>query len=114
MILEFKPQFKAPILNGTKIHTIRKDVENLFYYGLYLDLYTSEGHSKRIFHFAKCHSIQEIEIINKQVFIEGNLLSNAMMLTLAFNNGFNSLEEFFEWFNKIFVGKIIHFTDFKY
>jgi len=31
-----------------------------------------------------------------------------------FNDGFESLQDFFNWFNKPFRGKIIHWTDFKY
>jgi hypothetical protein len=33
---------------------------------------------------------------------------------LAFNDGFDSVEDFFKWFNKDFTGKIIHWTNFKY
>lgn len=67
-----------------------------------------------MFAMGRCYSTQAIVITGKRIYIEGHLLSNAMMLRLAFNDGFNSLEEFFEWFDKDYVGKIIHFTDFKY
>jgi len=33
---------------------------------------------------------------------------------LAINDGFESLEQFFAWFNKDWSGKIIHWTDLKY
>lgn len=34
--------------------------------------------------------------------------------TLAQNDGFDSLEQFYKWFNKDFEGKIIHWTDLRY
>lgn len=33
---------------------------------------------------------------------------------LAINDGFDSVEDFFAWFNKDFEGQIIHFTNLKY
>ena len=33
---------------------------------------------------------------------------------LAKHDGFNSMEDFFKWFDKDFKGKIIHWTDFRY
>jgi hypothetical protein len=37
-----------------------------------------------------------------------------LLKTLAQNDGFESIEQFFKWFNKDFSGKIIHWTDLKY
>lgn len=34
--------------------------------------------------------------------------------TLALNDGFESVKQFFQWFNEPFVGKLIHWTDSKY
>lgn len=36
------------------------------------------------------------------------------LLQLAQNDGFDTIEDFFNWFNEDFTGKIIHWTDFKY
>lgn len=36
------------------------------------------------------------------------------MKQFAFNDGFESVEQFFAYFNEDFTGKIIHWTDFKY
>lgn len=33
---------------------------------------------------------------------------------LATNDGFDSLEDFYRWFNKDFEGQIVHFTNYKY
>lgn len=49
-----------------------------------------------------------------KVTIDGRVLSSAEIDTLARNDGFNSTHDFFRWFNGNFIGKIIHWTDFKY
>lgn len=42
------------------------------------------------------------------------LHAHAGIHTLALNDGFDSVEDFFEYFNEDFTGKIIHWTDLKY
>ncbi|TFD92581.1 hypothetical protein E2605_18655 [Dysgonomonas capnocytophagoides] len=49
-----------------------------------------------------------------KVTIDGRVLTSAEIDTLARNDGFNSTHDFFRWFNGNFIGKIIHWTDFKY
>lgn len=49
------------------------------------------------------------------VWIDGKLQHYAYWFEkLAENDGFDSIEDFFAWFNEDFTGKIIHWTDFKY
>ena len=36
------------------------------------------------------------------------------MKDLARNDGFDSIQAFFEWFKEDFEGKIIHWTDLRY
>ena len=36
------------------------------------------------------------------------------MLQLAHNDGFDTIDDFFAYFNEDFIGKIIHWTDLKY
>lgn len=50
----------------------------------------------------------------KRVAIDGNILKEAEILQLAQNDGFDTVEEFFEYFNEDFTGKLIHWTDKKY
>lgn len=46
--------------------------------------------------------------------VDGVQLSHDKVSQLAINDGFNSFEDFFKYFNKDFKGKIIHWTDLKY
>lgn len=48
-------------------------------------------------------------------FYEGKVTQNSHTLKPLFeNDGFDSIDEFFEYFNTDFTGKIIHWTDLKY
>lgn len=79
-------------------------------------------------HFPKrCISTQDLEIrwsyetftgrkAFVTIYIDGVSCYNGKwsVLDLAKNDGFDSLEDFFKWFDKPFKGKIIHWTDFRY
>lgn len=137
MILGFKKQFTKKILNRTKIHTIREDKSNRWKVGNKIH-FANGIRTKNYEQFKSgiCKGIQEIEIKHRGgkymclsfdnetgVWIDGELkfaitgiIHNGtdFMTTLAKNDGFKSYQEFFQWFNKDFKGKIIHWTKFKY
>lgn len=116
-----------------KIHTIREDKKNRWKVGTNIDFFIN-CRQKNMFRFAPVLpvvSIQEIEIdyvptgkkwelkpivfIDK-IFFYHDLITrdNSKMLQLAQNDGFDTIEDFFAYFNEDFKGKIIHWTDFKY
>jgi hypothetical protein len=131
MILGFHPQFVLKIKNGTKIHTIRQDKKNRWHDGMKIHFATGVR-SKRYVQFqsGKCKSTQIIIIKHRKgdfpqkgIWIDGVLrfsingvLHNGteFMTTLALNDGFKNYDDFFDWFDKDFEGKIIHWTDFRY
>jgi hypothetical protein len=49
-----------------------------------------------------------------KMFIDDVEMSIDQMKELAVNDGFESLDNFFDWFSEPFVGKIIHWTDITY
>ena len=132
MILGFKKQFTLPILRGTKIHTIREDKHNRWKAGAKIHFATGvRTKNYAQFTFDTCVSVQKIEIEHvtglARVFIDKRLFGEIWhhgfddiyeytndLLTLAMNDGFNDLTEFFEWFDKPFIGKIIHWTEKRY
>ena len=73
-------------------------------------------------------SIQEIEIIyytdretlikdlppKKAVVVGNSRLNQIEIEQLAQNDGFDTIEDFFAYFNDDFKGKIIHWTNLKY
>ena len=114
-------------ISNPKLHTIRTDNSNRWKAGTNIHFKTWSGkpyHSKNI-NFApviKVVSIQEIEIIwndednfrmtTPVIYIDGVWFPK--ITTLATNDGFDSVEDFYSYFNKDYKGKIIHWTNLKY
>lgn len=118
-----------------KLHTIREDELDRWNPGEMIDFYIR---TKENFMFCFAPSVpvvstQEI-IINwfsdvrdlsaselapqrfnhLDVVIGKNVLTISEVEKLAINDGFESVEDFFAYFNKDFTGKIIHWTDLRY
>lgn len=118
-----------------KIHTIRKDKNNRWKVGTMIDFFIN-ARKKNMFRFAPripVVSTQKIKIVyennldslkSASVFIDNHYLghyyfagifsSSEEVVRLAINDGFDSVEDFFNYFNQDFEGKIIHWTDLKY
>lgn len=115
-----------------KIHTIRRDSKNRWKSGNKIHFYIN-NRTKNAFQFApvvECVSVQEIEIkwiipngyeisrpivwIDGQLFLDEYDEIDRGIDQLAKNDGFDSVEDFFTWFNEDFSGKIIHWTNLKY
>lgn len=137
MILSFKNQFVKKIIRRSKIHTIRLDQHNRWKPGNKIHFATGiRTKNYNQFKSGICKSIQTIEIKHRGgkylcldfdnetgVWINGKLKfaitgiiheGTDFMNLLAKNDGFKNYYEFFEWFNKDFKGKIIHWTNFNY
>lgn len=113
-----------------KLHTIRLDEKSRWGAGCDIHFVINNRTPNR-FQFApviKCVSVQEIKITHyagseikgamigpfTSVQIDGKILRYDVISQLAINDGFDSVEDFFAYFNKDFTGKIIHWTDLKY
>jgi len=121
MVLGFKEQFKEKILDGSKIHTIRRDKENRWCEGKIIEFTTEVGTDiSEFFKICECLNVQDIFInsLNNIVKVDGEILNATRIWRLSVNDGFKNTYDFFEFFNKnygeYFTGKIIHWTDFKY
>ena len=121
MVLGFKQQFVPKILDGTKIHTIRRDHERRWQKGKKIHFATGvRTKHYRQFHEGVCKWNQAIQIDAgcKAVYLGLNggmhRLSPKGVDLLAKNDGFDTTEAFWEWFSEDFVGVIIHWTDFVY
>lgn len=134
MILAFKEQFKEPILKGTKIHTIRVDKNNQWSTGKKIHFATGvRTKDQKTFKEGRCKSTQNIVIRfekdeegwGMQLFIDGlQGKGDYWFDDLPLNDGFKKFSDFYDFFlnsavemnplQKIFTGKIIHFTEFRY
>ena len=124
--------FETSILKP-KLHTIREDKNDRWKPGTKIDFFIN-CRQPSMFRFAPVLpvvSVQEIEIkhhldyvsifIDKMVYeIEVCETSKKIKSTdpvteaLVQNDGFDSADDFFSYFDKDFKGKIIHWTDLKY
>jgi len=103
-----------------KRHTIRRDSKKRWKLGNLIHFYI-DTRSPLQYLFAPvidCISTQTIFITpNSEIFrvnIDGRWITDAELKILSVNDGFDSVDDFFEWFNEDFTGKIIHWTDLKY
>lgn len=108
-----------------KIHTLRADEKNRYQPGKLIHPFIN-NRTKNMFQFAPVFpvvSIQtiqfcygEIKIDNSipAIFIDKLRITYEVIQQLAINDGFETVGDFFNWFDEDFTGKIIHFTNFRY
>lgn len=117
-----------------KLHTIRTDEKDRWKEGRDIHMVINNRTPKR-FQFApvvKCLSVQKIQIKHFEASVEVEIDDEPFGLVyhhgldegvyewtntlekLAVNDGFDSVEAFFKYFDKDFTGKIIHWTNLKY
>lgn len=114
-----------------KLHTIRVDSKDRWKVGAKIHPVINNRTKNRL-QFApefEVQGIQKIKIeydpknpvypnVNVMISTPGNggykILGKNSIDKLAANDGFESVEQFFSWFNKDFLGKIIHWTELKY
>jgi hypothetical protein len=118
---KFGKRWDFQTVSKPKRHTIRKDEHNRWKPGMKIH-FTVFPRSKKMFQFApalECKSVQKVEIFKRDglrfIRIDGRFInSNQVAEEIAKNDGFDSVDDFFDWFNTDFEGKIIHWTDLKY
>lgn len=118
-----------------KLHTIREDKHDRWHAGVMIDFFINVR-TKAMYRFAPSIpvvSTQRIELIwfNKtrslepskyapkrfnylDLIVDDRLLEINEVEKLAQNDGFDTIEDFFDYFDKDFTGKIIHWTDLRY
>lgn len=115
MILPFKPQFVSKILSGSKVHTIRKDEKNRWQVGKKIHFATGVR-TKQYHCFATgvVTKIQELEMIPFQqgqvISLDGITLTVLESIWLAEKDGFDSIQDFWNFFkdSEYKKGRLIH------
>jgi len=109
-----------------KIHTLRKDEENIWHAGMIIEAVTNAGtpQERPILPEVPCISTQKLQICHYSKEMYGNRapdiqvddirMTPQAVEQMALNDGFECVEDFFAYFNKDWKGKIIHLTDFRY
>lgn len=116
-----------------KLHSMREDIHDRWKPGMMIDFYTGVR-TKSAYRFAPrvpVVSVQKVKILeylmvdsktcyqlpDGRVFVvevDGKRLTRAKIKALAINDGFETVEAFFEWFGAGWKGKIIHWTKLRY
>lgn len=111
--------FPKKILDGRKIHTIRSDEYNRWKTGNIIQFAIGvRTPNYKQFALGRCTGVSPI-IINpekERVFIDrgsGIVYRGEGVLAFAKNDGFDSLEDFWRWFNNPFEGKLISWVLFE-
>ena len=109
-----------------KLHSLRQDVHDRWKADRQIHfVYGNRSKEHECFKVAPCISVEHIAIVYPPccgftiyVFDAennfGKKLSDQEIEMLALNDGFETVEDFKAYFNKDFIGKIIHWTDLKY
>lgn len=105
-----------------KIHTLRRDKQNKWKKGKKIEFVIFEGtHIETCFSEGKCTGIQRVVLVPeaKEITLIDSSAKFGMrqiedIEQFAKNEGFDSVEEFWEYYDKPEAYTIIHWTDFKY
>lgn len=126
MILGFKKQFVDKIIRGDKIHTIREDPTRRWKPGNVIHFATGvRTKNYNQFHEDTCRYVHPVWIDPQKKEIHIGVyyhllgwmkakMSEHAQLEFAQNDGFDTLDDFWEWFDKPFHGVVIHWTNKRY
>lgn len=118
MVLGFKPQFVPKILDGTKIHTLRADPHRRWKPGRSIQFATGvrTKHYKTFREDGNCIHTHSIFLSpeSKGACLLDSKMSTISVSQLSKNDGFESVDEFWKWFNVPQIRMCIHWTNFKY
>jgi len=95
----FKKQFAPDVEAGKKLHTIRPKRKRPTRPGERLKLYTGmRTKNCRLLVDTVCEDVQPLEIHSTHIKIKGRILTMDERRQLAINDGFDSLEKFYDFF----------------
>jgi hypothetical protein len=129
MVLGFKEQFKKPISDGSKIHSIRDDKSRRWKAGMLIQMATgirtSNYHCFNSSHY--CVSVQDVFMSfdgsRLDVSIDGKeIFGGFEREQFAKNDGFESYAALSQWFIPLckknddwtYSGRLIHWTEYRY
>ena len=109
--------FEEKIKKGIKLHTIRWDDKKRWREGMKIHFaHGVRTNNYNCFREGVCDGVQEVEILRREIYVDGRELSSDEIEYLSMNDGFDSVEEFWHWFDDYspFKGRMIHWTTLRY
>lgn len=114
MNINYKKELERALVSGVKLHTIRQKpiaVGTMMNHIVYP--YCKERRCV-LTNFCKSTQTITIEPSSRTIIIDGKELSKSDMELLSKNDGFETTDDFWAFFNEPYQGMIIHWTDTKY
>lgn len=105
------------IIAGEKIHTLREDKKERYKVGQLIDHCTGVRTKNFKKHYQSTITRIDFAFIvprEKAIYINGTKLSQMEFWLFLQNDGFDSAEQFWAWFQEPKVYRLIQWTDFKY
>lgn len=115
MNINYKKEMERALASGVKLHTIRQKPIAV---GTMMNHIVYPYHKKErrcvLSNFCTATQIISIDPDARTIFIDGKEQSKSDMERLAKNDGFETTDDFWTFFNRPYQGMIIHWTDTKY
>ena len=114
MNINYKKEMERALANGVKLHTIRQKPIAV---GTMMNHIVYPYHKERrcvLSNFCKSTQMIIIEPSSRTIKVDGRELSKVDIERVSINDGFETMDDFWTFFNEPYQGMIIHWTDTKY
>jgi len=114
MNINYKKELERALASGVKLHTIRQKPIAV---GTMMNHIVYPYHKERrcvLSNFCISTQMITIEPSLRTIKVDGMELSKVNMERLSKNDGFETMEDFWIFFNEPYQGMIIHWTDTRY
>ena len=114
MNINYKKELERALASDVKLHTIRQKPIAV---GTMMNHIVYPYHKERrcvLTNFCKSTQMITIEPSSRIIKVDGMVLSKFDMERLSKNDGFETMEDFWSFFNAPYQGMIIHWTETRY
>ena len=114
MNINYKKEMERALANGVKLHTIRQKPIAV---GTMMNHIVYPYHKERrcvLSNFCTATQMITIEPSSRTIKVDGRELSKVDIERVSINDGFETMDDFWTFFNEPYQGMIIHWTDTKY
>lgn len=114
MNINYKKEMERALANGVKLHTIRQKPIAV---GTMMNHIVYPYHKERrcvLSNLCTATQMITIEPSSRTIKVDGRELSKVDIERVSINDGFETMDDFWTFFNEPYQGMIIHWTDTKY
>ena len=114
MNINYKKEMERALANGVKLHTIRQKPIAV---GTMMNHIVYPYHKERrcvLSNLCTATQMITIEPSSRTIKVDGRELSKVDIERVSINDGFETMDDFWTFFNEPYQGMIIHWTDTRY